>query len=98
MNGLPASFSSIGEVECRNPAEQHVHDGRIELKLIVDLLQLARHGDIFGAVVAAQLFDVHCDEELVLQHQDFQAFEHVGQVRDLSWKSGSHGGNRGQCH
>jgi hypothetical protein len=55
--------------------------------VLAGLLQAARHGDVDGAVVAAQLLDVHGDQEFILEHQYSQAFEHAGQSADSPWRS-----------
>ena len=42
--------------------------------------EAAHDHDILGAVVAAQLLDIHGDEELVLKDQDAQACKQVGTI------------------
>ena len=67
-----------GKVERRSAAQHEVDNGRVELRnhiLGLDFREVAGNHHVAGAIVAAQLLDIHGDQEFIFEDEDSQSVE-----------------------
>ena len=90
-NGRLAVAQPFGERQGRDAGQHQVDDRHVEAverAVRFQPVQIALDDDVRGAVVAAQLLDIHRDQGFVLEDEDTQSGKYV--IHQTACSNGGH--------